>query len=97
MWDLVGLIQRHGLLPHLFADDTQVYGMCRPSKTLLGRLYGFMDDIAGWMASNCLQLNSGKSELLWCHTPVAPVASFRFASVLTSSRRQPSFVIWAYT
>jgi hypothetical protein len=68
--ELVALIQRHGLSPHLYADDTQVYGTCRPSDTvaLLGRLSGCMDDIASWMASNRLQLNTGKSELLWCHT-----------------------------
>jgi len=26
--DLMRIIERHGLLPHLFGDDTQVYGQC---------------------------------------------------------------------
>jgi Reverse transcriptase (RNA-dependent DNA polymerase) len=29
--DLLRIIQRHNLLPHLFADDTQVYGRCSHS------------------------------------------------------------------
>lgn len=68
--DLIGLIQRHGLSSHLYADDTQAYGTCRPSDVgaLIERLSGCMDDIASWMASNRLQLNTDKSELLWCHT-----------------------------
>ena len=29
--DLLSVIESHGLSPHLYADDTQVYGSCRPS------------------------------------------------------------------
>ena len=32
--DLLLLIEGHGLCPHLYANDTQVYGLCRPSATL---------------------------------------------------------------
>ena len=32
--DLILLAQDHGLRPHLYADDTQVYGFCRPSASL---------------------------------------------------------------
>ena len=32
--DLIPLIQGHGLRPHLYGDDTQVYGSCRPSASL---------------------------------------------------------------
>ena len=29
--DLVPVIESHGLSPHMYADDTQVYGSCRPA------------------------------------------------------------------
>ena len=29
--DLVSLIKQHCLSPHLYADDTQIYGVCAPS------------------------------------------------------------------
>jgi len=32
--DLIPFIQSRGLLPHFYADDTQIYGFCRPSASL---------------------------------------------------------------
>ena len=29
--ELISLIERHGLSPHLYADDMQVYGSCPPA------------------------------------------------------------------
>jgi len=29
--DLQRLIEEHGLRPHLYADDSQIYGSCLPS------------------------------------------------------------------
>ena len=29
--DLISLIESHGLFPHLYTDDTQVYGSCAPA------------------------------------------------------------------
>ena len=29
--DLIGLAEQHDFCPHLYADNTQVYGSCRPS------------------------------------------------------------------
>jgi len=29
--DLIALLERHGLCPHLYADDMQIYGSCPPS------------------------------------------------------------------
>jgi len=70
MWrytaDLVGLVERHGFWPHLYADDTQVYGSCRPSAfaDFQARLSTCVDDVAAWMLANRLQLNTGKTDLL---------------------------------
>ena len=68
--DLVLLIQRHDLCPHLYADDTEIYGSCDPSATnnLREKLCSCVDDVSSWMSSNCLQLNTVKTEALWCAT-----------------------------
>ena len=66
--DLLRLIDQHGLHPHLYADDTQIYGACAPSATqqLSQQISACTDDIALWMCSNRLQLNTAKTEVLWC-------------------------------
>jgi len=68
--DLVRLIEQHGLHGHLFADDTQVIGSCQPRdvNALQSRISICLDDVAAWMQSNWLQLNTGELELLWCTT-----------------------------
>jgi len=71
---LIRLIESHSLCPHLYADDTQVYGYCQPGATsqLQERVSACIADVATWMRSNRLQLNTAKTEVIWC----------------TSSRRQ---------
>ena len=66
--DLLQLIKDHDLSPHLFADDTQIYGSCSPSDTSLlqSRMTACISDIAAWMSSNRLQLNTAKTDVLWC-------------------------------
>jgi hypothetical protein len=68
--DLIHLIERHSLHPHLYADDTQVYGSCSPAdvRQLQSRVSSCVDDIASWMQSNRLKLNTDKTEVLWCAT-----------------------------
>ena len=66
--DLIRLVESHDLCPHLYADDTQVYGFCRPGSTvdLQARMAACISDVAAWMQSNRLQLNTAKTEVIWC-------------------------------
>ena len=68
--DLVSVIEQHGLSPHLYADDTQIYGFCPPSDVddLVQDISGCVDAVGGWMSSNRLQLNSDKTEFMWLTT-----------------------------
>lgn len=65
--DLIQLIQSMNLSPHLYADDSQLYGSCRPDQTasLADRVATCVNCIASWMRSNRLQLNADKSEVVW--------------------------------
>src|SRR5664279_38034 len=68
--DLLLLIRRHQLIPHSYADDTQIYGFSSPKpeeiSALAARLSTCSDDIARWMKCNRLQLNTSQTEVLWC-------------------------------
>ena len=68
--DLISLIESHGLSTHLYADDTQVYGSCRPADVVSfsTRLSRCVDETSSWMKSNRLQSNPDKAEVLWCAT-----------------------------
>ena len=46
--DLLGLIEQHDLIPHLYADDTQICGYSPPSDVLQlqERVLGCVDDVA---------------------------------------------------
>jgi len=68
--DLLRLIERHGLHPHGYADDTQIYGFCSASRThsLQERISAsiLIDDVALSISCNRLQLHTSKTEVLWC-------------------------------
>lgn len=68
--DLVSVIEQHRLSPHLYADDTQIYGYCPPSVVgpLLQDINKCADAVADWMSSNRLQLNADKTEFMWLST-----------------------------
>ena len=57
--DLLGLIEGMDLHPHLYADDTQIYGFCAPDEA----------SALEWMKVNRLQLNTARSKQLWCTSP----------------------------
>jgi len=66
--DLLRLVERHNLRPHMYADDTQMCGFCRPAAAsqLQQQVSVCSDDVALWMWSNRLQLNTAKTKVLWC-------------------------------
>jgi hypothetical protein len=72
--DLIRLVRAHGLDPHLYADDTQIYGFCQPGdcSQLQNHVSDCICDVCGCMRCSRLQLNADKTEVIWC----------------TSSRRQ---------
>jgi len=56
--------------PHLYADDMQIQVSCRPGSAnqLQSTLSTCLDEVSDWMRLNHLQLNTVKSEILWCST-----------------------------
>jgi hypothetical protein len=71
--DLIPIIERHDLIPHLYADDTQICGSCHPTTADIIRLRHQIEncvlDVAAWMSSNRLQLNMLKTEVMWLSSP----------------------------
>src|SRR6218665_1380429 len=70
MTDVDELAARLGLLSHFYADDSQLYTWGHPSSDGLQwrRMELGVEQIAEWMQSNRLCLNSEKTEVLWCAT-----------------------------
>jgi len=68
--DLVSLVERYELSPHLYADDTQVYGSCSPCDvdSFLTRVSQCTCDVAEWMQSSRLRLNCDKADFAWLTT-----------------------------
>jgi len=66
--DLVNLVKSYDLNPQLYADDTQIYGFSQPATTdeLQSRVSQCISAVGDWMSSNRLQLNTSKTEVLWC-------------------------------
>ena len=66
--DVLQLVKSHQLQPHAYADDTQIYGFCKPSDvdTLQERASVCIDEVTSWMMANRLHLNPAKTEVLWC-------------------------------
>jgi len=52
--DLAPLVDEYSLSLHQYADDSQIYGSCRPTATsaLSSDITECVDDISSWMRSN---------------------------------------------
>jgi hypothetical protein len=66
--ELCSLVTANHLHPHQYADDVQANGWRPPieSRTLRDQLSSCVQDICLWMRSHRLQLNTNKTEFLWC-------------------------------
>jgi len=65
--DLENVAERHRVMLHAFADDTQLYLHCRHDDmaSTAVRLERCFLEVGHWMSSNRLKLNADKTELLW--------------------------------
>jgi len=66
--DLVNFVRSYNLNPHLYADDTQIYGFSQPATTdeLQSCVSQCISAVGNRMSSNRLQLNTSKTEVLRC-------------------------------
>ena len=63
---IVGIVRRHGLIPHLYADDTQLYIVFDQDDAVdtIKRIKACVMEIKEWMAMNWLKLNDEKDSLV---------------------------------
>ena len=61
------IVMKYKLGFHQSVDDTQIYGHCNNEGTeeVQIRVSECVDEIASWMAANCLKLNSKKTDVIW--------------------------------
>ena len=97
---MAALVESHGLTPHQYADDTQIYGSCLPSHVddLSSTISGCVNDVADWMQSNRLQnLIRGRRNCCGAR-PVGARTDFQpphWQSALRPSPRCPRYATWA--
>ena len=60
--DVLSLIERHVLLGHCYADDTQIYFFCKPTElsALPGAFSMCIAEVGEWICSNKLKLNPAR-------------------------------------
>ena len=85
------IILRHGLIYHLYADDTHLYMAFKPSDMTskcdaLSRIEACMAEIQIWTNANFLKLNDDKTELLIITTPPRAQQKFRFIDRVVNNR-----------
>ena len=97
------LPERHNLRPHMYADDTQIYGFCRPAAAaqLQEQVSACIDDVAAWMQSNRLHAAEhckDRSYLVRIGSTAASTTTGRSlrVGILTMSHQLPQFAIGIY-
>ena len=68
--DIQKLVQSLGFDVHLYADDTEFHGSCKPSGAadLAARSMCVISAVKDWMSSNRLRLNTDKTQFIWLGT-----------------------------
>ena len=68
--DIQRLVVSLGFGVHLYADDTQFHGSCKPADAadLAARSIDIINAVKTWMSSNRLQLNADKTQFIWLGT-----------------------------
>ena len=66
----INICHKPGFLAHAYADDLQLYNHTDPSlcSSVLARFSSCVSELNDWMASNRLQLNPSKTEIIWLGT-----------------------------
>ena len=64
--DTEQLVEQHGLSRPQYADDIQIYGYSKPEEItcLVHQTVECFCAIAAWASSNCLHLNSSKTDAI---------------------------------
>jgi len=70
--DITRILEKHKLLYHLFADDTQgmLHGPPADVPRIASTLTDCFSDVSHWCAAKRLQLNASKAEVLWFRSAV---------------------------
>jgi Reverse transcriptase (RNA-dependent DNA polymerase) len=65
--DIADVVDQHHVRLHFYADDTQLYDICRLQdiSNMRNRLSGCAAYVSAWCASRRLQLNADKTETIW--------------------------------
>ena len=70
---LGGLLRRHNVFYHMYADDTQIYMFFDPKNERIsdvcGKMSACLDDVNDWMKIKQLKLNQNKTEIMLVGSP----------------------------